>query len=564
MATRDPLKRRTYADDPWAYVADVLGLTLSRPQKQALEAIVNHDRVLLAGANNVGKTTLDACIALWYLDARAAQDGGDLEERGARVLLAGPDHPTIFQTVYAEMLSLARRAESRGHLMPGRRSMNSVLWKVREKWGVEPFAPPRASGQEQAHSAAGRHHREQIAILCEAQGIPEPVWKAVDGMCSSAGNKMLAETNPTEPVGPFHARSRLSSWRLVHLSALDHDNVTERRLVIPEAITWQRLEARIRDQCENLGPWPAVAPDPDYDDFLYALTPGSPDAPETEDPEATREDGILGHSDGSACVFRPRGNFAPQSLGRYPKGGERSLFDPAALDQAMARWREAHTPEVPADRVGLDSSYGGDAICAAPVWGEDAASLLIQYQEAMENGDTEAVEDLQTYKRAYVGWIHLLPAGRPPQTARWMLDHYPRSHWMVEHAGGGEGVCDHAREVLGHHDLTPINPSDSAPHRLEEEPICGNHRAALYARAAMLVQRGLVDVPDDPMLREELLAMSLHYDRVLTIDGEKQQAAHLTPKKRLLQTLGRSPDRASAFVFALSQPVLDEDEDCYW
>jgi len=33
------------------------------------------------------------------------------------------------------------------------------------------------------------------------------------------------------------------------------------------------------------------------------------------------------------------------------------------------------------------------------VWGEDAASLLIQYQEAMENGDTEAIEDLQDYKR---------------------------------------------------------------------------------------------------------------------------------------------------------------------
>jgi len=64
------------------------------------------------------------------------------------------------------------------------------------------------------------------------------------------------------------------------------------------------------------------------------------------------------------------------------------------------------------------------------------------------------------------------------------------------------------------------------------------------------------------MLREELLAMSLHDDWVLMIDGEKQQAAHLTPKKQLLQTLGRSPDRASAFVFALSQPVLDED--CFW
>ena len=550
VATRDPIHRRRYADDPWAYIADILGITLSQPQKKALDAVTSHDRILLAGANNVGKTVLDACIALWFLDARGALPGGDFEERGARVLLVGPDHSTIFQTVYAEMLSLARRAEARGHLMPGSRSTASVNWKVREKWGVEPFAPAKKAGQKQAHSAAGRHQREQLAILCEAQGIPEPVWKGVEGMCSTQGNRILAETNPTEAHGPFHSRSRLQSWRLVHLSALEHDNITDRRLIIPEAISWQKLESRIRDQCEELGPWPEVQPNAGYDDFIYALTPK-----DAEDSEQTRSDGFLGSAEGEPRVYRPRANFAPQSLGRYPKGGEQSLFDPAALDEAMARWREVHAPEIPPDRVGLDSAYGqGDAICAAGAWGADATTLLSRYQEAMANGSQDAIDLLREHQRAYVGRLHILPAARPPETARWMLDRFPQSHWMVEHAGGGEGVCDHARTTLRFYNYSKINPSDAAPPRLDEEAACDNVRASLYVRAAMLVQRGLVDVPDDPMLRQELMAMKLVYDRTTVQDGQRVQVARVTSKKDLLKTLGRSPDRATAFVFALCQP----------
>ncbi len=560
VATRDPLHRRRYADDPWAYIADILGITLSQPQRKALEAVTSHDRVLLAGANNVGKTVLDACIALWFLDARGAQPGGDFEERGARVLLVGPDHSTIFQTVYAEMLSLARRAEARGHLMPGSRSTASVTWKVREKWGVEPFAPPQKAGQNQAHSAAGRHQREQLAIICEAQGVPDPVWKGVEGMCSTQGNIILAETNPTEAHGPFHSRSRLQSWRLVHLSALDHDNITQRRLVIPEAISWQKLESRIRDQCEELGPWPEVQPAAEYDDFIYALTPE-----EAAHPEAVRDDGFLGSAEGQPRIYRPRANFAPQSLGRYPKGGEQSLFDPAALDAAMARWRAAHVPEIPPDRVGLDSAYGqNDAICAVGAWGDDATTLLSRYQEAMSQGQPDAIELLREHQRCYIGRLHILPAAAPSNTARWMLDHFPKSHWMVEHAGGGEGVCDHASSTLKFFNFSKINPSGSPPPRLEEEIACDNVRASLYVRAAMLVKRGLVDVPDDPMLRQELMAMQLVYDRITTQNGERVQVARLISKKDLKKALGRSPDRASAFVFALCQPDAGEPGADIW
>ena len=85
---------------------------------------------------------------------------------------------------------------------------------------------------------------------------------------------------------------------------------------------------------------------------------------------------------------------------------------------------------------------------------------------------------------------------------------------MIEDMGDGQSVIDHGRDVVGHEMMTGINPSGSAPAQIHGEVLCGNMRAAMYVRAAMLVNRGLVDVPEDPELREEILTMELRFDRL--------------------------------------------------
>lgn len=256
--------------------------------------------------------------------------------------------------------------------------------------------------------------------------------------------------------------------------------------------------------------------------------------------------------------------FGPRRLGRYPRDQGTGLFDPVAWDQAVDRWRAGQSPSVPPDRVGLDAaSEGDDDACAAPAWGLDADTLLSLHAEALIDRDHRRLEVMRDQERIRVGEIRVLPPGRGPDLAEAAHALWPRSWWAVEDIGDGKSTIDHARDVLGHKEVVPINVTGSPPpgHPLHDEQLCGNFRASMYVRAAMLVARGLVDPPDDPLLRQEILAMELRFDRLKVIDGEPRYVAYVIPKKWLKHRLGRSPDRADAFVLSLCRTEpLDEGE----
>src|SRR5207253_3036491 len=107
----------------------------------------------------------------------------------------------------------------------------SVLWKVRPKWEMEGMAPPRRTTQEVAHTASGRHQKVQYALIEEGQGVAEALWRAIEGMCSSRGNKIFSSFNPTEPSGPAYQRSRQPGWYVIHLDSFEHPNIRKRTYV---------------------------------------------------------------------------------------------------------------------------------------------------------------------------------------------------------------------------------------------------------------------------------------------------------------------------------------------
>jgi hypothetical protein len=83
-------------------------------------------------------------------------------------------------------------------------------------------------------------------------------------------------------------------------------------------------------------------------------------------------------------------------------------------------------------------------------------------------------------------------------------------------------------------------------------------RASLFIRAAMLVNAGLVDLPDDPDLREECLAHEVIHEARTVVDDNGQrhrvEAVRVEPKDKVKKKLGRSPDRADALVLSLFEP----------
>jgi len=555
---RDVAHRRSFAGDPAKYFADVLGWWLTPQQEQALEVIETHDRVLIAAANNVGKTWLLSGYAVYCMDVRGAlpDEPRGLEEQGAMVLLPGPDHDTIFASIYRELLMHLRRAISRGFGMPGEWSEKSVLWRARPDWYVEDFSPPKHVNQDVAHTVSGRHHQNMIALIEEGQGVVEPIWRAAEGMCSGSGNKIVSPFNPTEAHGSAYKRGSGGVYKVLHLDAFGHPNVRERRAVIQSAISHDTIDQRVKLDCRDRGPYPATQPEPGRRDFLYALPP--PGAEE----RGGRPDGIPGHPDGQVRVYRPSGIFQGQVLGQWPDTVAGGLFEPADIDAAIARWKDATEPSSEPDRVRLDCARaGGDENMAAPAWGADADTLLRAWAEARLVSEA-AVASLVATRRVRVGALVPLGQGKGPEIAERMAARFQRSPWMVDEGSVGASVYDHATAVLGM-DATPVSFGGAPPDPTPGEPYSENLRAALYVRAALLHQRGLVDTPDDALLREELLAHKLIHKtksvRVIGQDGSERKELRpcvlLIEKKEVKKKIGRSPDRADAYVLALFAPA---------
>jgi hypothetical protein len=554
-AKRDYHERRNYAGDPWAYAADVFGYTLTAQQDEVLEALLKESRLLVPSGNNLGKTFLLALWGIYRFDVIAALENPETgeAEQGARILLPGPDHDTVFETLYSEMLVHAARAELRGHLMPGERSEKSVTWRVRPMWNVEAFSPPSRVHLNVAHTASGRHHRNQIALIEEGQGVPEPTWSAAEGMCSSAGNQIASSFNPTEPVGPAYERARNGTYRVIHLDAFQHPNIVQRKLVIPDAVDFRVVDGRVRN-CRDRGPYPGTPMEQEYGDFVYAL-------PKRSTPErGARTDDIRGHPDAKPRVYRPTITFISQVRGQWPKTSSSGLFDSAAIDQAVARWSKGRDPATIPDRVGLDPAReGNDDAVAAPAWGETAEQLLRAYFLAEEAGPA-AIETLQKTRRTRVGELTVYPKSDGVTLAQRVHQQFPDSPFSIDEGAVGSSPVDHLGRVL-RRDVVPVSfAATPLPPVNQSEPWSENMRTQLYLRASMATNRGLVDVPDDPILRQELLAHSLEPSaKVVERYNERKKrqekirvpSVALIDKDEVKKLIGRSPDRADAFVLSL-------------
>jgi hypothetical protein len=555
--------RRRYAGDPWAYIHDVLGYQLLTPkQEEALDLMERYDRVLLPSGNNQGKTWLLSAYGVYRMDAVASlpDEYLDLEEQGCQLLLPGPDHPTVYATIYSAMLEHADRAERRGYTMPGYRSEKSVLWRVRPRWQLEAFSPPARVTESVSHMASGRHHANQVALIEEGQGVPARVWTGVEGMCSGEGNKIISSFNPTESSGPAYQRAQAGSYKVLHLNALEHPNVKQRKTIIPGgAVSHRVIDARVRDrdECQDRGPFPGTAVDPERHDFLYAL-------PDTEIPETgPRKDGHPGAEGAPLRVYRPRPIFVAQVMGEWPKTSESGLIQPAAWDRAVARWlARRRMPRAAPDQIGADvATTGEDDTCTIPRWGPDAEQLLRDYAEAQEHQDQAwALAVLQQdHRRICVGEPIVHPKGDGPDTAQHIGRTWPQdSPVNFDERGEGKSAFDHYVRVMGRQGAG-VSFGQVPPMPVKGEPWSENYRTAMAVRVAMLINRDLMDVPPDQKLREEALVQKT-LDRFRTVEEviehrtikRRVPSVLLVDKEQIKRDIGRSPDRWDTLCLAVN------------
>lgn len=204
-----------YADDPIGFAEEVLGVELWEKQEEILRAVRDGPKVLVHGANAVGKDFAGAVAALWFVYAR----------RGLVLVTAAVERQVVGIFMHRELGRLWRRTPD----LPGQLQRSSLRIPGFEKVGVEAFTSTSAS------RITGWHAPRMLAILTEAQGLDDFAWEGMDANVAGAGEgaKRLALGNPVEISGQFRIRAEAESWRTIGISAREHPNVREGDAVIP-------------------------------------------------------------------------------------------------------------------------------------------------------------------------------------------------------------------------------------------------------------------------------------------------------------------------------------------
>lgn len=513
---------------------------------------MQNNRVMAKAGNSLGKTHLLAAVGVWYMDAVAAQLDEEGREQGALWIMTAPDASTVDSTIWARALEHMSRAERNGFPMPGWYSDKSVLWRVRaEDWFVEKLSPPKRVGQEQQHGASGRHHRNLLITIDEGPGVDAARYRAAEGMASGLANKIVVAGNPTETSGPFVEKAESGEYVVIRIGAFNHPNVIAREEVIPGgAINHRTTDTRVRTWCFDRGEFDlnSNVPDPKFFDFLYRLHPlvGTAESGDIPDPRPAGDvievDGteyrVLGHADAPIHVFRPDSRFLPTVMGEFPLERSGGLFPPMFIDRAFEEWLKLSATGVfrdlearGYDRAGVDpAEEGGDSPIVAPLWRLNGKYVFDRIRDVPKGLDYEVAGHV--FQRA----------GKKPL-------------YVVDAIGVGSGVATRLDTDWGCR-VQRFKASEEAVSNEEAgEPEFANTRAAAYWRASILLKEGKVLMPPDSELKEEL--------RVVEYENRSGKLA-IIAKKKLRAILGRSPDKADAWVMALYEDFETEEGGAFY
>lgn len=492
-------------------------------------------------------TFLLSAVGVWFMDAVAAQLDDEGREQGALWIMTAPDASTVDSTIWAQALGHIERAGRNGYPMAGWYSDKSVLWRVRaEDWFIEKLSPPKRVGQEQQHGASGRHHTNLMVTIDEGPGVDPARYRAAEGMASGFSNKIIVAGNPTEIAGPYAEKAENGEYVVIRISALNHPNVVERKEVIPGgAVNHVTTDVRVKTWCFDRGEFDPERnlPDPKFFDFLYRLHPlvGTEEASQIPEPRPSDEvievDGIkyrvVGHADAPIHVFRPDSRFLPTVMGEFPLERSGGLFPGAFIDRAFEEWLKlAATNEMreiekmPYDRVGVDpAEEGGDSPMIAPLWIRGGRKIFDRIRDVARGMDYEVAG--HAYTRC----------GKRPE-------------YIVDSIGVGSGVATRLDTDYGC-TVVRFKASESAFNDEDAgEPEFYNKRAAAYWRASIELKEGRVIMPPDAELKEELRAHGYE---------NRNGKILVTPKKKVRDLLGRSPDKADAWILGLFEEREKEE-----
>jgi hypothetical protein len=484
-ATPTGVDPSAYSQDPVGYANNVLRVSLTPDQQAILRALLEPPhKVLVDSGHNCGKTYCSAVAVNWWYDSF---------NPGVCITTA-PTERDVIDLLWAEV----RMQRIRAGLPLDFIGARAPEMRTSEEHYAKGYTA------RLGESFQGRHRPHMLFVFDEAEGIDGTYWTTTKTMFKpELGNAWLAIGNPTTTTSQAaleeQAALRDGGWRVFHISALNHPNIT-RQLAgeapeIPEAVTVAQIDQWVKGWCEPV-------------------------------PTGERQATDFEWRPGSGNWWRPGPIAEARILGRRPSQGVHGVWS-EALWEAVIHARLDYDPrDLP--EIGLDVARKGDDFsCFHVRWGP------CSMHHESHNGwgtaqNVQRAKDLAAYWASRATGMRD-PMAQPISPKRILI--------KVDDDGVGGGVTDWLRN--DGFAAIPVNAACS-PTRPDDYP---KRRDELWFVVAEKARHGRLDLsrlPQDVLarLRQQLLAPEWKLDGA----GRRQ----VEPKDRTKEKIGRSPDDADA------------------
>ena len=327
-----------YQKEPVGWCADVLGERFPPAIEELMQSIVDNEVTVAQSCNAYGKSFSASRIALWWLFCF---------QNSQVFITAAPPETNIRRILWAHILDIYFKNKD---LFDGLRVVDLYIERTSISFLSAVTIPMTGNESIQEAKSSGKHAENLLWIGDEADGIPEPIYRGIEG-CSSGGlSRQLYMFNPRAEAGAVYRMIRDRRAAVVQLSAFTHPNVITGDDVFPGAVTREKTVRRINQWCRPL----VDGEKKDSDCF--------------ELPEfliGTTADNQLGEQypplkSGLYKIMDPA--FSYMVIGEYPSQGTNQLIAKDWIYKARARWDAyvAQNGEVP-------------PVGTRPVMGQDVA-----------------------------------------------------------------------------------------------------------------------------------------------------------------------------------------------
>ncbi|MAF44175.1 MAG: putative terminase large subunit [Prokaryotic dsDNA virus sp.] len=178
-------------DDRVTYVKEIVGVTPTDQQGDALVALDNYDSVVVKSGHGAGKSCVESWGVLHYMSCRPFP----------KVPCTAPSKHQLYDILWAELSKWHRQMKSE--------AIKSLFQWTKEKffhkgYPEEWFAVARTAVKENPEALQGFHAEYLLKVIDEASGVPEPIFEVAEGATGHYETKALMCGNPTRLEGTFY------------------------------------------------------------------------------------------------------------------------------------------------------------------------------------------------------------------------------------------------------------------------------------------------------------------------------------------------------------------------